>query len=72
MRSKWVKECDGWFLKSSVHRWSCETHDGSDVWDKGWVINGQDHQCLRFQEGEGGIMIWAGIIIHGWSMEIAW
>lgn len=39
------------------------TIDGSDGWSKVWVVNRwHRHQCLRRQQGAGGIMIGAGII----------
>ena len=42
---------------------SCAILDGPDGWSKGWVLNGQDrHQRLRCLQGEGGLVIWAGII----------
>ena len=39
------------------------TLDGPDGWAKGWVINGDQAPVRRRrQQGEGGVMIWAGII----------
>ena len=39
------------------------TLDGPDGWAKGWVINvDQAPVRRRRQKGEGGVMIWAGII----------
>ena len=62
-RVQWAEQYVKMDFKNVVFTDECRaTLDGPDGWSSGWVLNGRPvGSRIRRQQGDGGVMFWAGI-----------